>query len=123
MDGLKRKNSQGRDPEPKNEQSNHCGKERIYSWEKEHSQLQKKQRTITIRIEVPQTQITQQDGQAKQHRGADGSDSAQRSEAQQSQKKPSRSLFQRRGKLDSEDMMKRSKNSLQCSDGCGYAAG
>ena len=66
MDGLKRKNSQGRDP-----RTQEC---------EEHSQPQAKQQTITIRIEVSQTQITLRDD-----RGADDSDSVQRSEAQQSQ--------------------------------------
>ena len=60
-------------PQPKNEKSNHCGKERTYSWVRRAGPTAGKQRTITIRIEASQTQITQQDD-----RGTDDSDSAQR---------------------------------------------
>ena len=64
---------------------------------KEHSHTAGRQETTISRIKIPQTQCTQQDGgdarcdgtpsshPPTQHRGADGPDSAQSLEAQQSQ--------------------------------------
>ena len=62
-------------PEPKNENSNHCGK----------LQANNEQSPFVSRSPDTDHSTRWQRRQAKQHRGADGSDSAQRSEAQQSQ--------------------------------------
>ena len=125
MDGLKRKNNQGRDPRTQERKEQP-------QWEREDIQLVRRasptassQRTISIRIEALQTQITQQDD-----RRADDSDSAQRSEAKQSQfiketieipvSAHRQTEFRKSWKiLNYSAMMKRSNNSPQCLADCG----
>ena len=79
MDGLERKNSQGRDPRTQERKEQPLRERADLQLVRRAWPTAGKQRTITIRIEVLQTQIIQQDD-----RGADNSDSVQRSEAQQS---------------------------------------
>ena len=91
------KTARGGTPETKKEKGNHCGKERTYSWSEEHSQLQadrgqsafsqtdRKQASVGSRSPDTDHPTRWQRRQAKQHRGADGSDNAQSLEAQQSQ--------------------------------------
>ena len=129
MDGLKRKNSQGRDPRTQERKEQPLRERTDLQLVRRAQPTAGKQRTITIRIEVPQTQITQQD-----ERGADDSDSAQRSEAQQSQfiketieipaSAQRQTEFRKSWKnLQYSAMMKRSNNSPQCSKDCGDVAG
>ena len=94
-------------PEPKKEKSNHCGKERTFSWQKEHSQLQANNEQSPFVSRHPDTDHStrRQRRQAKQHRGADGSDRLKdrKLSSHSSSRKPSRSLSQCRGRLYSED--------------------
>ena len=67
-----------------------------------------KQRTITIRIEAPQTQITQQDSRNARQSSTEALTvqtvlKDRKLSSHSSSRKPSRSLSQRRGRLDSED--------------------
>ena len=101
MSGLKRKTAMDGTPEPRNKRAQPTAG---------------RQETTISRIKIPQTQCTQQDrGDARcdgtpsshsseQRTGADGPDSAQSSEGQQSQYiDESRSLSRRRGSPDSEN--------------------
>ena len=120
MDGLKRKTAREGTPEPKNDKSTaNCRQTR----NNHHSYRGHPDTDHPTRW---------QRHQAKQHRGADGSDSAQRSEAQQSQ------FIEETIEISAEAdwiqkiveiflhysaMMRRSSSGPQCSEDCGDVAG
>ena len=99
MDSREKKVREGTE-EPKNEKSNHCGKERTYSWLGEHSQLQANNEqspfvsrpprhcSLNKMAEALTIQTVLKDRKLSSH---------------SSSGKPSRSLSQRRGRLDSKD--------------------
>ena len=147
MDGLKRKKQPGKGPQnPRTKRATTAGKSGTTAAKKSIAKCRRtegsqpsvktnnEQSSFVSRSPDTDHPTRWQRRQAKQHTGADGSDNAQRSEAQQSQfieetieipVSPQRQTGFRRSWrfLHYSAMMRKSSSGPQCSEDCGDVAG